>query len=79
MATTNKVQGWLCLPSCPKIQTNSRPARRVCSAKSRSSLDCTVLDLLWIGGCFTPVDPTTPPMGASAVKCWRPPRNPFAC
>ncbi len=29
--------------------------------------------------CFTPVDPTTPPMGASAVKCWRPPRNPFAC
>ena len=22
---------------------------------------------------------TDPPMGASAVKCWRPPRNLFAC
>ena len=35
--------------------------------------------LAMIGGCFAPVDPTTAPMGASAVKYWRPPRNPFAC
>ena len=26
-------------------------------------------------GCFLSVDPTTPPMGASAVKCWRSLRN----
>ena len=25
--------------------------------------------------CFLSVDPTTPPMGASAVKCWRSLRN----
>ena len=31
-----------------------------------------------IGRCFAPVDPTTPPMSVSAVKCWRPSCNPFA-
>ena len=40
----------------------------LCSARSRSSLDCAVFRPAMVGGCFAQVDPTTPPMGASAVN-----------